>query len=359
MSSEKHVILRIMCLLIVIFGLVASFSCLGASLTETEVEDNIYVMVNKERQAVGLEVLARNHHLDELARQYSENGLSEYVEQFTELRYLLRNSWWVTYDRGSPRLGEGTAREQVDYCLESDQLRETMFRSEARATGVGVAIVGDKVYYTQVFDVLNAAGGNGEPIRLSENTQATDSSWWQLREFLVADDTDEHLYIPDSFVCADFAAMLHDRAESAGIKTAYVSVDFTQGPGHALDAFNTTDRGLVYIDCTGPGLETVTSGNTLDSQENTVDYDKVAYIAIGRNYGLISLDKATSFDYAFYEQWTQQWQDYKTKVDLYNYGYVPPQKREALRTELEMQRGVLGEYSWEPLGVVSDVYIHW
>lgn len=53
-------------------------------------------------------------------------------------------------------------------------------------------------------------------------------------------------------ICADFAERLHNEAEMAGIRCAYVSVGLTgQGGGHACNAFETTDRGLVYIDCTG------------------------------------------------------------------------------------------------------------
>jgi hypothetical protein len=36
-----------------------------------------------------------------------------------------------------------------------------------------------------------------------------------------------------------------------GIRCAYVSMDLSTG-GHAIDAFQTTDRGLIYIDDTGP-----------------------------------------------------------------------------------------------------------
>jgi len=52
-------------------------------------------------------------------------------------------------------------------------------------------------------------------------------------------------------MCGDFAERLHNNAEMAGIRCAYVSVEFAEGLGHACNAFQTTDRGLIYIDCTG------------------------------------------------------------------------------------------------------------
>lgn len=346
------------CLLLGIFTLVSQVSCL-TSVSTAEVEDQIFELVNEARQQVGLNALARDASLDELARLSSSSKFEESVEQSTELRYLMHNSWWVTYNGGSPRLDKSTARKQVEYCLNTPGLRELMLRSEARRTGIGVAIVGSAVYYTQVFDVLNAASGSGEPIKLYENGEALDPSWAQLRSFLESDNTDQHLYIPDSFVCADFAVMLHNRAEAVGIRTAYVSIDFISGPAHAINAFHTTDRGLVYIDCTGPGFQEAKPGDSLDSQHDAVDYDKVAYVSVGFDYGLIPLDKATYFDYAFYQKWVQQWDEYEQKVSLYNSGTLSFRERQALLRELEALKAILGDYRWEPLGVVTDVYVHW
>jgi hypothetical protein len=58
-------------------------------------------------------------------------------------------------------------------------------------------------------------------------------------------------YVANSFVCADFAEMLHNNAEKAGWRAAFVGITLSGGETHALDAFETTDLGLVYIDCTG------------------------------------------------------------------------------------------------------------
>jgi len=356
---NKRAVLLISSLLIIVFGLVISSSCIAPAVTAAEVEDEIYTQVNKLRQDNGLTALTRDPDLDVLARQFSASELSKGVEEASELRYLLHNSWWVSYTGGSPRLVRNTAQEQVEYCFENNDLREAMLRNEARATGVGVAIVGSKVYYTQVFDVLNAASGNGSPIRLWENPQAADVSWEQVKEFVMNDDTNSHTYIPGSFVCADFAALLHNRAEAAGIKAAYVSVEFAEGPAHALNAFNTTDRGLVYIDCTGPGFQSPTFGDSLDGQDIYAEYDKVAYIVVGQAYGLITLDKAASFDYGFYEQWEQQWNDYEAKVSLYNQGSLSYKERQVLRNQIEALRAILGDYHWKPLGIVKSVYVHW
>ena len=350
--------------------------------TTAEVEEEIYRLVNEERQSSGLKALYRDHALDTLALQFSATAFSESFEQSSYIHYLLCNTWWVTYSGGRPELHENTAREQVDYCLEKYELRQAMFRSDARASGIGIAIINDTIYYAQVFDVLNAMCGDGEPVTLYENPLAEDPSWGQLTRFIVDDDTDEQPYVAESFVCADFAATLHDRAETAGIKAAYVSVDFTDGPGHALNAFNTTDRGLVFIDCTGQGLNVATSSGITNSQGAPATYDKVAYISTGNTYGLINLDNAFSFDYQFYEQWLDQWEEYQAEIYAYEQKseayedavggrtvITDPEEYEMLqrmykeletiRAELEAMEAVIGTIRWEPLGVVTDFYIHW
>ncbi|MBE0481659.1 MAG: CAP domain-containing protein [Dehalococcoidia bacterium] len=363
----------------VLLVLLLASSCLFptvslASLTEQEVETQMYDLVNLEREKAGLLPLARDTELDRLARLYSSSRFAKSVEYSTDLFYLLRNSWWASYSSGGASLHENTAREQVDYCMEHESLREIILREDARATGLGVTVASDTAYFTQIFDVLNAAGAKGTPVKLTENPYAADPTWWELRAFLSADDTDEQAYIEGSFVCADFAAMLHNRAEEAGIRAAYVSVRLEGEPGHALNAFNTTDRGRVFIDCTGRGLN---APGAASNGDDPLSYDKVAYIAVGREYGLIGIDKAPGFEYASYEYWVQQWDDYFATLEEYkaksreyeaavSSGRLSPKalaqlknEVDALKRELEELTNELGNHKWEPLGTVTGFYVHW
>ena len=368
-------------LALVVMFLLASCITTQASRSEAQVEAEIHRLVNEERQSAGLASLARDPTLDVLARQYASSGFAAIIDLPGDIRYLLYNSWRITYDNGAARLREDAARDQVDYCLANPDLREAMLRSDARKTGVGVGIVGNTVYYTQVFDVINAASGSGAPLALHDNPAAQDPSWADLRWFVLDDNTDQQPYLEDSFVCTDFAAMLHDRAEAAGIRAAYVGVDLADGPGHALSAFNTTDRGLVYIDCTGQGLSFATPGGIAEGS-GPIDYDKVAYLSVGSEYGLISIDQASSFDYAFYEEWLIRWEDYDSKVATYNrkkeaysdalggrtviadpdeYAALQDMYREleSLTLELEAIEDALGSHSWESPGTVTSFYVHW
>ena len=156
-------------------------------------------------------------------------------------------------------------------------------------------------YYLGLADtpegVLSGDGcydDTGDFVVLINNRNAVNPTYAQLVNFLQNDTADEYPYIytdlspgyyygtaeshvdlqniqniidgttqpknPD--ICADFAERLHNDAEMDGIRCAYVSIELSGYPdpnnlgipsnvGHALDAFQTTDDGLVYVDDTG------------------------------------------------------------------------------------------------------------
>ena len=113
---------------------------------------------------------------------------------------------------------------------------------------------------THVFihDVM-AVGGDGEPIELINNPAATNPAYGELLVFIKKDITDWYSYIVDppevAYTSGDFAEDVHNNAEAAGIRAAWVRIDIDgENREHACNAFETTDMGIVYIDCTGKGF---------------------------------------------------------------------------------------------------------
>lgn len=121
-------------------------------------------------------------------------------------------------------------------------------------------------------------GADGHTITLMNNESALDPSYEQLVAFIKKDKTNEILYNNTSFVCSDAAERVHNNAEKEGYKCAWVYVDFTNeratlNPetnalvvGHSCNLFNTTDRGIVAIDCTG--------GSSSTDNDSSVDLSK-------------------------------------------------------------------------------------
>jgi len=109
-------------------------------------------------------------------------------------------------------------------------------------------------------------------------------TWSELKAFLASDDTDKHPYDFPTFVCANFASTLQKNAKAAGWRCAVVSVRLSGYPdwynygipsntGHDCNAFETTDQGLVYIDCTRPAQTSFTG-----SADATVE------VKVGQSY---------------------------------------------------------------------------
>jgi hypothetical protein len=159
-------------------------------------------------------------------------------------------------------------------------------------------------------------GGNGQAIILTNNVTAVDPTFDELVAFIQADTTDTRKYVaagPDAYVCADFAEEVHNNAEAAGIRAAWVSLSFEgTEEGHALNAFETSDQGLVYIDCTN-------SGNGRGS------WDAIAYIETGQTYGVLPIERVLAsqddyyrFEYDFYAACEKAWREYEAKLKAYN-----------------------------------------
>jgi len=154
-------------------------------------------------------------------------------------------------------------------------------------------------------EVLSGSDCYGEFIVLINNEDARNPTYSELLGFLRSDETDAFPYqytlpivgfyypppedeidldqlkdIIDGTaepsppkICADFAERLHNIAELTGIRCAYVSITLDGNTGHACNAFQTTDRGLVCIDCTG-----ISAGDGPDKNDRIVD------IEVGKQY---------------------------------------------------------------------------
>jgi hypothetical protein len=83
-------------------------------------------------------------------------------------------------------------------------------------------------------------------------------TYQQIVEFLDRDDTDKIKY-SDDFNCDDFTILLRDNAIKDGIKCGWVDLVLADkgkltSYGHALNVFDTLDKGLVYVDAQVDGI---------------------------------------------------------------------------------------------------------
>ncbi len=146
-------------------------------------------------------------------------------------------------------------------------------------------------------EVISGVDWPSYDINLANSETASNPKWAELLEFLREDKTDENTYVPDVYVCRHFARDLHNNAELAGIRAAYVAVNLP-GAAHALNAFKTTDRGLVFIDCNGLPA----------SQSGPSNCDKTVDVRLGEHYIPESLFPESN--------WGVIWENMGTVLDM-------------------------------------------
>jgi len=165
--------------------------------------------------------------------------------------------------------------------------------------------------------------------RLSNKT-LRNPNWSELKAFLNVDDTNNLIYKKGEFDCSGFALELCKRALLHGFNCAFVEVNFANESGHALNAFRLNTGELVFIDVTG--------------NENGTGEDKIAYVEVGKPYGLIPVKNvrneiidctgispsklwkvelalvnfSDSFSYEYYELYQKCSELYSTSTRLYN-----------------------------------------
>ncbi|MFA5400274.1 MAG: hypothetical protein WC169_04915 [Dehalococcoidia bacterium] len=244
-------------------------------------------------------------------------------------------------------------------------------------------------------------GTYGFRVVLKNNPAAVDPTWDQLVAFLKADRTDEMEYVDEDFMCGAFAQDVHNNAEKAGIRAAWVGVDLAGRPiGHAVNAFNTTDRGLVFTDSTGQTAEEhLMDLHKLEAEADggvsVTEGDRVAYVEKGKELGFISLSVNPSPDYAYYESYrvksgefeaklagfNKKVEAYNSEVEEYNRwvsgttfiaGSSEARRAGEWKGQLQMSLYLLKSQEagldkekaglgpiWEPMGIVSNIDVRW
>jgi hypothetical protein len=76
----------------------------------------------------------------------------------------------------------------------------------------------------------------------------TNPTYLEAQQFVSKDKTDSHPYLEGSYTCANFASDFRRNAQGAGYECGYVYIYFPNEQSHVLNCFNTTDKGLIYVE---------------------------------------------------------------------------------------------------------------
>jgi len=138
-------------------------------------------------------------------------------------------------------------------------------------------------------------------VTILNNPDAKDVSYNELLKFLMEDQTDKLEYVEGVFSCPDFAEILQHNAEKKGINCGWVYVNVMEVTDHSLNAFMTTDKGLIFVDVSG-----VVAGIT-----HPYNMDKTVILNKGSGYCAVSLFPESG--------WTSKWNCTGTIVDYQIY----------------------------------------
>ena len=106
----------------------------------------------------------------------------------------------------------------------------------------------DEGYRAGYQSGLQAEYKPGPEQKTSNEYTLQNPTYQEMKTFLAQDSTNVNNYMEDQYVCVDFAAAVNNNAEAKGIRCAVVDIFYPDGYGHTIVAFDTTDRGLIYIE---------------------------------------------------------------------------------------------------------------
>jgi hypothetical protein len=143
--------------------------------------------------------------------------------------------------------------------------------------------VTDATQYSRVFPKHVDANGKVTMVCCADRSRmvlynaddAKNPTSVELVKAVMLDKTDQQIYTSNKFDCVDYAKMLHNNMEARGIRSGVVMITYKDTKqGHLCNVFQTTDKGLIYIDNTG--------------SEGKCGKDRFSFPVVGSYYKFIS-----------------------------------------------------------------------
>jgi|WetSurMetagenome_2_1015567.scaffolds.fasta_scaffold498627_1 hypothetical protein len=102
----------------------------------------------------------------------------------------------------------------------------------------------EKNLQTVVADISPVSSDN---LSANQTIILKNPTFAELKAFVLTDDTHRHQFIENVYECRHFATDMVNNAVDLGLNAGFVLICYNQGQ-HAVVAFNTIDRGLIYIE---------------------------------------------------------------------------------------------------------------
>ena len=118
--------------------------------------------------------------------------------------------------------------------------------------------------YSQGYNDGNVSGYNvgylkGVEDGVGRGYNIRDPTYQEVLTFIASDQTDKNQYNEENYTCANFAADFKNHAFEAGYRCGYVLIEFPDA-AHSINCFNTTDKGLIFIEPQDDNIVSLTIG---------------------------------------------------------------------------------------------------
>lgn len=140
--------------------------------------------------------------------------------------------------------------------------------------GAGNAVARNQMIQSEVTGPVPVQAW-GDYVIASQNNPPEDQAltlrnptFKELKEFILADPTSRNRFVPNQYECRHFATDVNNAADAAGIRCAFVLLCFRTYQ-HAVVAFETTDRGMIYIEPQTDAVIEPVAGGKYQGQEIT------------------------------------------------------------------------------------------
>ncbi|MCJ7571811.1 MAG: hypothetical protein MUO82_08045, partial [Candidatus Thermoplasmatota archaeon] len=131
---------------------------------------------------------------------------------------------------------------------EKQGLEDELSGFTSNLEGINSKILVTKNNITQIRSELNDTFSELELRKSDSIYEMNNPTYSEVWDFIRRDTTNYKDYNAVTFNCGHYSLAVNNNSESKGIRCALVIVNFSGGAVHALVAFNTTDKGILYIE---------------------------------------------------------------------------------------------------------------
>jgi DNA-binding protein H-NS len=192
---------------------------------EPEIKSESTDRINLERKNTSDEVSEK-----EIPKKIDNKGLVLKITGVV-LVIVLLFSLWLLYNQTNETINQNSKLSAISTNIEDVKNQLNSVKGEISSTEANLQTVRSKIQLLS----------SGDKYDLHNPTYS------EVISFLAKDETNTNTYSLSSYTCTYFSKDVNNNAESQGIRCAYVELSFP-GIGHAIVAFETTDKGLVYFE---------------------------------------------------------------------------------------------------------------